>query len=51
LADGLCDLGEITSAEGLHDWGRRALPLFLIIPWHLLYNLGKTLKTSVRAAE
>jgi hypothetical protein len=23
LADGLCDLGEITSAEGLHDWGRR----------------------------
>jgi hypothetical protein len=29
LADGLCDLGgEITSAECLHDWGRRAVPLF-----------------------
>jgi hypothetical protein len=28
LADGLCDLrGEITSAEGLRDWGRRAVPL------------------------
>jgi hypothetical protein len=22
--------GEITSAEGLHDWGRRAVPLFLL---------------------
>jgi hypothetical protein len=29
LADGLCELGEgITSTEGLHDWGRRAVPLF-----------------------
>jgi hypothetical protein len=28
LADGLCDLGgEITLAEGLHDWGRRAVSL------------------------
>jgi hypothetical protein len=28
LADGLCDLrGEITSAEGLRDWGRRDVPL------------------------
>jgi hypothetical protein len=36
LADGPCDLGgwgvEITSAEGLHDSGRRAVPL-------LNYNL------------
>jgi hypothetical protein len=30
LADGHWDLGGggITSAEGLHDWGRRAVPLF-----------------------
>jgi hypothetical protein len=28
LADGLCDLREeIASAEGLRDWGRRAVPL------------------------
>jgi hypothetical protein len=28
LADGLCDLGGgITSAEGIRDWGRRAVPL------------------------
>jgi hypothetical protein len=24
--------GEITSAEGLHDWGRRAVPLFELNP-------------------
>jgi hypothetical protein len=24
FADGLCDLGKITLAEGLHVWGRRA---------------------------
>jgi hypothetical protein len=27
LADGLCDLGEITLADGLHEWGRQAVPL------------------------
>jgi hypothetical protein len=34
LAEGLCDLGGITSAEGLHD-GEAP---FLIMPWHSLYN-------------
>jgi hypothetical protein len=29
--------GEITSAEGLHDSGRQAVPFF-DIPWHLPYN-------------
>jgi hypothetical protein len=24
--------GEITSAEGLHDWGRQAVPLFELYP-------------------
>jgi hypothetical protein len=28
LAEGLCDLGGIILAEGLHDWGRRAMRLF-----------------------
>jgi hypothetical protein len=29
LADGLCNLGGggVTSAKGIHDWGRRAVPL------------------------
>jgi hypothetical protein len=37
LADGLCGLGEITLAEGLHDWGRRAVPF-------LNYNLAFALQ-------
>jgi hypothetical protein len=27
LADGFCELGKTILAEGLHDWGRRAVPL------------------------
>jgi hypothetical protein len=27
LADGFCELGKTMLAEGLHDWGRRAVPL------------------------
>jgi hypothetical protein len=50
LAGDLCDLGAITSAEELRDWGSVPCP-FSIMPWHLPYNWGKARKTSVRAAE
>jgi hypothetical protein len=31
--EGFCDLlGGIILAEGLHDWGRRAVPLFQLYP-------------------
>jgi hypothetical protein len=33
---GLCDLGGIILAEGLHDWGRQVVPFFFaVIRWHL----------------
>jgi hypothetical protein len=38
MPEGFCDLGGIILAEGLYDWGRWAVPLFSIIPWHLPYN-------------
>jgi hypothetical protein len=52
LADGLCDLGGggITSAEGHHDWGRRAVPL-LNFPLAFALQLRKARKTSVMVAE
>jgi hypothetical protein len=37
LAEGLCDLGGITSAEGLHD-GEAGRAPFLVMPWHSPYN-------------
>jgi hypothetical protein len=37
LAEGLCDLGGITSAEGLRD-GDAGRAHFLIMPWHSPYN-------------
>jgi hypothetical protein len=37
LAEGLCDLGGITSAEVLRDWEAGRAP-FLIMPWHSPYN-------------
>jgi hypothetical protein len=49
LAEGLCDLGGITSAEGLRD-GEAGRAPFLIMAWHSPYNLGKARKTPVRAA-
>jgi hypothetical protein len=48
LAEGLCDLKGITSAEGLLD-GEAGRATFLIMPWHSPYNWGKARKTSVRA--
>jgi hypothetical protein len=33
LAEGLCDLGGITSGQGLRD-GEAGLAPFLIMPWH-----------------
>jgi hypothetical protein len=50
LAEGLCDLGGITSAEGLRDGEAGRAPL-LIMPWHSPCNLGQARKASVRAAE
>jgi hypothetical protein len=37
LAEGICDLGAITSAEGLRD-GEAGRAPFLIMPWHSPYN-------------
>jgi hypothetical protein len=37
LAEVLCDLGLITSAEGLRD-GEAGRACFLITPWHSAYN-------------
>jgi hypothetical protein len=37
LAEGLCHLGGITSAEGLRD-GEAGRAPFLIMPWHSPYN-------------
>jgi hypothetical protein len=37
LAEGLCDLGGITSAEGLRD-GEAGRAPFLIMPWHSPYD-------------
>jgi hypothetical protein len=42
LAEGLCDLGGSTSAEGLREVGRAP---FLIMPWHSPYDWGKAPKT------
>jgi hypothetical protein len=50
LAEGLCELGRITSAEGLRD-GEAGRATYLIMPWHSLYNWGKARETSVRTAE
>jgi hypothetical protein len=50
LAIGLCDLGDaITSAEGLHDRGRWAVPLWIIM-WNMLYNWWRARKTSIELA-
>jgi hypothetical protein len=37
LAEGLCDLGGITSAEGLRDAEAGRAP-FLTLTWHSQYN-------------
>jgi hypothetical protein len=37
LAEGLCGLGGITSAEGLRD-GEAGRAYFFIMPWHSPYN-------------
>jgi hypothetical protein len=50
LAEGLCDLGGITSAEDFRD-GEAGRAPFIVMPWHSPYNIGKARKTSVRAAE
>jgi hypothetical protein len=39
LAEGLCDLAGITSAEGLRN-GEAGRAPFLIMPWHSPYNWG-----------
>jgi hypothetical protein len=50
LAEGLCDLGGITSAEGLRD-GEAGHAPFLLMPLYPPYNGGKARKTLIRAAE
>jgi hypothetical protein len=49
FAEGLCDWGGITSAEGIRD-GETGRAPFLIMPWHSPYNWGKGRNTSVSSA-
>jgi hypothetical protein len=47
LAEGLCDLEGIILAEGLQDLGRKIVPLFLIMPWHVLQLRNSTENLSL----